>query len=76
MSSECQQDYFASDEYRIKERISARLHERAGLCGHCGKHSCAGRHSNSYLPELLELDDVVVCAPARHTGVCLMGAVE
>lgn len=52
-------NYYGSEEYSLKERISARLHERAGLCRHCGKRECAGRQSNSYLPDRLKLDDVI-----------------
>lgn len=51
--------YYGSDEYKLKERIVSRLHERVGRCGHCGKRHCAGRSSNSVLPLEFDSDDVM-----------------
>jgi hypothetical protein len=34
-------------------------HDVAGLCGHCGKRTCAGRQGHSVLPDRLSRDDVI-----------------
>jgi hypothetical protein len=41
------------------DRFVARLHERCGICGHCGKKKCAGRQGYSILPAKLLRDDVL-----------------
>lgn len=46
-------------DYEIKERIVTRLHERAGICNHCGKKKCAGKSENSRLPNTLAVEDVL-----------------
>lgn len=42
-----------------KDRFISELHKLAGLCGHCGKKNCAARSSNSYLPEMIPVDQVI-----------------
>ncbi len=44
---------------RTKEELFSELHNTVGLCRHCGKHLCAGRASNSYLPESISTEDVL-----------------
>lgn len=45
--------------HAMKEAILLELHELAGLCGHCGKRSCGGRHSQSFLPDKIPYEKVV-----------------
>lgn len=49
----------AQIDYDIKERIVTRLHERVGICGHCGKKKCAGKNGNSWLPQKMNVEDVL-----------------
>lgn len=35
------------------------LHERAGICGHCGKRDCPDRSAYSKLPATLSLQTVL-----------------
>lgn len=42
-----------------KELIIMRLHERCGICGHCGKKKCAAKSSNSRLPAKMSVEDVL-----------------
>jgi hypothetical protein len=46
-------------EEETKMTIAARLHERIGICGHCGERRCHGRSSNSQLPLMISADDVI-----------------
>jgi len=34
----------------LREAVFAYLHFACGVCGHCGKRTCAGRSSHSKLP--------------------------
>jgi hypothetical protein len=34
------------------------LHERVGVCYHCGKRTCAGRKSQTRLPLTIRTDDL------------------
>lgn len=43
----------------LRAKILQRLHDIAGLCGHCGKRKCGGRTGHSILPERLKTDDVL-----------------
>lgn len=45
------------------------LHDRVGVCGHCGTRSCAGRKSNSVLPKILKTRDVQAAIDAALTLV-------
>jgi hypothetical protein len=49
------------------ERILDQLHERAGICGHCGLKKCLGKKSHSILPETLKTS-VVLAAIKAATG--------
>lgn len=41
-----------------------KLHDLAGLCGHCGKRTCPQRKAWSGLPATLNLDHVIAAAKA------------
>lgn len=41
------------------EQVLNALHEKLGVCGHCGKRNCASRKSWSKLPVKLDTDKVV-----------------
>ena len=45
--------------HQTKENILSELHELVGLCGHCGKRSCAGRKSSSFLPANIPYESVI-----------------
>ena len=45
-------------ESSIKENILNRLHERVGVCIHCGKPNCP-HGTNTNLPPRLSADDVL-----------------
>jgi hypothetical protein len=47
-----------------EEKFLQELHEREGLCNHCGKHDCAGRQSGSTLPPRLSTENVLAAAKA------------
>ena len=57
----------ACGDMSVADKFVAALHELAGICGHCNKRKCAGRKSNSRLPEKLNTDDVLE-AIQRATG--------
>jgi hypothetical protein len=42
-----------------EDRFIDALHERVGICGHCGKSACPERKSYSTLPDTIRLDDVL-----------------
>lgn len=44
---------------KVVDDILASLHEKFGVCGHCGKKSCAFKQSYSTLPEKLKTSDVI-----------------
>lgn len=44
---------------QTKEKILSELHELVGLCGHCGKRSCAGRKTSSFLPANIPYESVI-----------------
>jgi hypothetical protein len=46
------------------ERILDHLHERAGLCGHCGLRKCPGKKAHSILPETLKTSTVLAAIKA------------
>ena len=48
-----------------REAIVRRLHERIGICGHCGKRKCGGRADHSTLPEKARIDDVLAAINAE-----------
>ena len=35
----------------LRDAVFEHLHKAIGYCGHCGKKTCAGKQSNSKLPE-------------------------
>lgn len=44
---------FASAIASIHDVLVNALHDTHGICGHCGKKKCAGKQSNSTLPDTL-----------------------
>ncbi len=42
-----------------RERIISALHASVGLCGHCGKKTCAGKKGGSFLPQKIYAGDVL-----------------
>jgi hypothetical protein len=46
---------------RLELFLSA-LHEAVGICGHCGKRTCAGKKNYSVLPLRIHLDDLTNAA--------------
>ena len=43
----------------VVDEIIDALHEKFGICGHCGKKKCYGKAGNSRLPNTLSTDDVL-----------------
>lgn len=41
---------------KIKEKIWTELHDKVGICGHCGKKTCHGKSSYSRLPRNIDTD--------------------
>lgn len=46
------------------ERILDYLHDKTGLCGHCGLKKCPGKKQHSILPEALKTSTVL--AAIKH----------
>lgn len=46
------------------ERILDYLHERVGVCGHCGLKKCLGKKQHSILPETLKTKTVLAAIKA------------
>ena len=46
------------DDGTFGEVIDA-LHERVGICGHCGKRTCPDRHAMSTLPKSIKMADLI-----------------
>jgi len=44
---------------QIYDKIIDILHERFGVCGHCGKRLCEGRKENSTLPNKLPTSETL-----------------
>lgn len=47
------------DTRTIGVQLLDELHKRVGICGHCGKKTCAGKAQYSILPDRLKKDDVL-----------------
>ena len=51
---------------KVIEELYDKIHDKLGVCGHCGKHDCGGRSSHSVLPEsissskLIEITDKII----------------
>lgn len=45
----------------IRDRVVELLHIQEGYCGHCGKSECAGKVSDSRLPNNLKTRTVLDC---------------
>jgi len=43
----------------IKNKILNDLHNKIGLCGHCGKINCGGKSTNSILPDVISTDVLI-----------------
>lgn len=48
-----------TQQEKLWERALDALHNSSGICGHCGKKKCAGKQSNSTLPNRLNTDYVL-----------------
>jgi hypothetical protein len=63
----------------VRENIIDILHERVGVCGHCGKRTCPSRKDWSILPANIPLNDAIAAihgATEHETtkqSVCLCG---
>lgn len=43
----------------VAKKLLDELHDRFGICNHCGQRNCPGRKQWSRLPETLKTDDVL-----------------
>lgn len=58
------------EEKTVGQKLLDELHERAGICGHCGNRKCLGKKQWSNLPDELKTDDVLAAIKAA-TGESL-----
>lgn len=55
---------------QLADKVFAELHERAGVCGHCGKRKCLQRKSWSSLPDTLKTSDVLAAVEVVDAALC------